>query len=103
MALDPIILGRGYPAVTGAVQRQLADGTAFSLPHPLEVEVAERLVDLLPCAEMARFGKNGSDATSGAVRLARAYTGRDIIACAGYHGWQDWFIGTTSRSRGVPE
>ena len=103
MALGAIILGHNEPAVTEAVTRQIAEGTSFSLAHPLEVEVAQVLVDLIPCAEMVRFGKNGSDATSGAVRLARAYTGRDIIACCGYHGWQDWYIGTTTRSKGVPQ
>jgi glutamate-1-semialdehyde 2,1-aminomutase/spore coat polysaccharide biosynthesis protein SpsF len=103
MALGPIILGHNYPAVTEAVIRQMRDGTTFSLPHPLEVEVAEMLTEVIPCAEMVRFGKNGSDATSGAVRVARAYTGRDIIACCGYHGWQDWYIGTTTRNKGVPK
>ncbi len=103
MALGPIILGHNYPAVTEAVVQQMWDGTTFSLPHPLEVEVAELLAEIIPCAEMVRFAKNGSDATSGAVRLARAYTGREIIACCGYHGWQDWYIGTTTRNRGVPK
>ena len=103
MALGPIILGYDDPDVIAAVRRQLADGVAFSLAHPLEVEVAETLAKVVPCAEMVRFGKNGSDATSGAVRAARAYTGRDVIACCGYHGWQDWYIGTTTRSRGVPD
>jgi glutamate-1-semialdehyde aminotransferase/spore coat polysaccharide biosynthesis protein SpsF (cytidylyltransferase family) len=102
MALGPIILGHCYPAVVEAVTRQLADGVSFSLPHPLEIEVAERLISMIPCAEMVRFGKNGSDATAGAVRLARAYTGRDLIACCGYHGWQDWYIGSTTFNRGVP-
>ncbi len=103
MALGPIILGHCYPRVTEAVRRQMEDGTTFSLPHPLEVEVAEMLAEVIPCAEMARFGKNGSDATSGAVRAARAYTGRDLVACCGYHGWQDWYIGITTRNRGVPK
>jgi glutamate-1-semialdehyde 2,1-aminomutase/spore coat polysaccharide biosynthesis protein SpsF len=103
MALGPIILGHNYPAVTEAVIHQMRDGTTFSLPHPLEVEVAEMLTEVIPCAEMVRFGKNGSDATSGAVRVARAYTGRDIIVCCGYHGWQDWYIGTTTRNKGVPK
>jgi glutamate-1-semialdehyde aminotransferase/spore coat polysaccharide biosynthesis protein SpsF (cytidylyltransferase family) len=103
MALGPIILGYAYPRVDEAVKRQMADGATFSLPHPLEIAVAERLVEMIPCAEMVRFGKNGSDATGGAVRLARAYTGRDRIACCGYHGWQDWYIGTTTFNRGVPE
>lgn len=103
MALGAIILGHCHPGVTRAVKRQMQDGTTFSLPHPLEVEVAEMLVELVPCAQMVRFGKNGSDATSGAVRVARACTGKNIIACCGYHGWQDWYIGTTTRNLGVPK
>ena len=65
--------------------------------------MAERLTRLIPCAEKVRFGKNGSDATSGAVRAARAFTGRERIACCGYHGWQDWYIGSTTRNAGVPQ
>jgi len=103
MALGSIILGHNEPAVTEAVTRQMREGTTFSLPHPLELEVAETLTQIIPCAEMVRFGKNGSDATAGAVRVARAYTGRDLIACCGYHGWQDWYIGTTTRNKGVPK
>jgi glutamate-1-semialdehyde aminotransferase len=102
MALGPIILGYGNARVNGAVERQLKDGPIFSQMHPLEVEVAELLVDLIPCAEMVRFAKNGSDATTGAVRAARAYTGRDHVAFCGYHGWHDWYIGTTTRNQGVP-
>jgi glutamate-1-semialdehyde 2,1-aminomutase/spore coat polysaccharide biosynthesis protein SpsF len=101
--LLPNILGYAHKGVNAAYAAQLAEGHSFSLPHPLEVELAERLVRLIPCAEMVRFGKNGSDATSGAVRVARAYTGRERIACCGYHGWQDWYIGSTARHRGVPE
>src|SRR6058998_3374788 len=103
MALGPIVLGHDDPDVTAAVRAQLGDGVAFSLPHPLEVEVSELLTQVVPCAEMVRFGKNGSDATAGAVRVARAYTGREVIACCGYHGWQDWYIGTTTRHGGVPD
>lgn len=103
MALGPIILGHNNPTVNEAVQQQMTRGISFSLPHPLEVELAELLVSTIPCAEMVRFGKNGSDATAGAVRVARAYTGRDVIACCGYHGWQDWYIGTTTRNKGVPQ
>lgn len=102
MALGPIILGYGNPRVDAAVARQLKDGSVFSQMHPLEVEVSEMLVDLIPCAEMVRFAKNGSDATTAAVRAARGYTGRDRVACCGYHGWHDWFIGTTTRNVGVP-
>jgi glutamate-1-semialdehyde 2,1-aminomutase len=64
--------------------------------------VAEKLVEVIPCAEMVRFGKNGSDATSGSIRVARAYTGRDRVALCGYHGWHDWYIGSTARDLGVP-
>ena len=103
LALGPIVLGHNDPDVTVAVRAQLADGVALSLPHPLEVEVSELLTEVIPCAEMVRFGKNGSDATSGAVRVARAYTGRERIAACGYHGWQDWYIGATTRARGVPQ
>jgi glutamate-1-semialdehyde 2,1-aminomutase len=82
---------------------QMKNGVTFTLPHRLEFEVAEELTEIIPCAEMVRFGKNGSDATSGAIRLARAYKKRDRIAICGYHGWQDWYIGTTTRKLGVPE
>src|SRR2546428_10433471 len=102
MALGPISLGHNYPAVSEAVRRQIEEGTILSLAHPLEVEVSELLVEHVPCAEMVRFAKNGSDATSGAVRVARAYTGRDVVAICGYHGWQDWYIGSTTRNKGVP-
>jgi glutamate-1-semialdehyde 2,1-aminomutase/spore coat polysaccharide biosynthesis protein SpsF len=101
-ALGPVILGYNYPVVTEAAIKQLQAGCTFSLPHYLEVELAELLVELIPCAEMVRYGKNGSDATTGAVRLARAFTGREKIACCGYHGWHDWYIGTTVRRLGVP-
>jgi glutamate-1-semialdehyde 2,1-aminomutase/spore coat polysaccharide biosynthesis protein SpsF len=100
--LLPNILGYAHDGVNLAVAEQLAQGHSFSLPHPLEVELAERLTRLIPCAEKVRFGKNGSDATSGAVRAARALTGRERIACCGYHGWQDWYIGSTTRNAGVP-
>jgi glutamate-1-semialdehyde aminotransferase/spore coat polysaccharide biosynthesis protein SpsF (cytidylyltransferase family) len=101
-ALGPVILGYDYPPVTEAAMEQLKSGVSFSLPTALEVELAELLVSLIPCAEMVRFGKNGSDATSGAVRVARAWTGREVIACCGYHGWQDWSVGATTRNAGVP-
>ncbi len=98
-----VSLGYNDPDVTAAVKEQFESGVTFSLPHRLEMEVSELLVDMIPCAEMVRFGKNGTDATSGAIRLARAYTDRDHVAVCGYHGWQDWYIGTTSRNKGVPK
>lgn len=100
--LASISLGYNDPDVDAAVKRQIENGVIFSLPHRLEMEVAERIVDMVPCAEMVRYGKNGSDATAGAVRLARAHTGRDHVAVCGYHGWQDWYIGASSRNLGVP-
>lgn len=102
-SLASITLGYNDPDVTSAVTEQLKSGVIFSLPHPLETEVAELICDMVPCAEMVRFGKNGSDATSGAVRIARAFTGRDRVAVCGYHGWQDWYIGSTARHQGVPK
>lgn len=98
-----VTLGYNDPDVTAAVRAQLEDGVIFSLPHPIEMEVAERIVEMVPCAEKVRFGKNGSDATAGAIRIARAFTGRDRVAVCGYHGWQDWYIGSTARNRGVPQ
>jgi glutamate-1-semialdehyde 2,1-aminomutase len=98
-----VSLGYGDPDVTAAVQAQIADGVLFTLPHTLEVEVAEKIIEMVPSAEKVRFGKNGSDATAGAIRVARAFTGRDRVAVCGYHGWQDWYIGSTARDRGVPK
>jgi glutamate-1-semialdehyde aminotransferase len=103
MALGPVILGHADPAVNEAIARQLQDGITFTLPHPIEIEVAERVVALVPGAERVRFAKTGSDVTSAAVRLARACTGRDAVLACGYHGWHDWYIGSTSRALGVPE
>ena len=98
-----VTLGYNDTDVNAAVEAQLRNGVTFSLPHRLEIEVAEKLIQMVPCAEMVRFAKNGSDATTGAIRLARAVTGREHVAVCGYHGWQDWYIGTTTRNRGVPE
>jgi glutamate-1-semialdehyde 2,1-aminomutase len=101
-SLATVNLGYGDADVIAAVEEQLRDGIIFSLPHPIETLVAEKMREMVPCAEMTRFGKNGSDATTGAIRLARAHTGRDHVLACGYHGWQDWYIGSTSRNRGVP-
>ena len=101
--LGTIVLGHCNPVVDETVRAQMKRGMSFSLPSTLEVELSEQLCKLIPCAEMVRFGKNGSDVTSAAVRIARAITRRDKVACCGYHGWQDWYIGSTSRSLGVPE
>lgn len=103
MALGPILLGYDYAPVTEAVIRQVKEGTTFTLMHPLEVEVAELLTSVIPSAEMVRFGKNGADVTSAAVKVARAATGRDHIAYCGYHGCQDWYAVTTPRNKGIPK
>lgn len=102
MAVGPLVLGYAYPAVDRAIAEQLQAGITFSLMHPLEVEVAELVRRVVPGADSVRFSKTGCDVTSAAVRLARAYTGRDKVLCCGYHGWHDWYIGTTSRGVGVP-
>lgn len=101
-ALGPVTIGYNDARVNAAVVAQLAKGISFSLATEVEVELAEALTKVVPCAEMVRFVKNGSDATSSAVRLARAFTGRDLVAACGYHGMQDWYIGSTTNRRGVP-
>ena len=101
-SLLAVSIGYNNASVNAAVIKQLKKGVSFSLPSKLEYEVASLLVDMVPCAEMVRFGKNGSDATSAAIRLARAYTQRDYVAVCGYHGWHDWYIGTTTKNLGVP-
>ena len=103
MACQPLILGYSDPDINRAVSNQLKIGSTFSLMNKLEIEVAELLVKHIPSAEMVRFGKNGSDATSAAVRIARAYTKKDVVAVCGYHGWQDWYISSTTRNKGVPK
>lgn len=96
--LGPISLGYRYPAVDKAVRRQLESGIIFSYPHPLEAEVARQLVEVLPSAEKVRFLKTGGEAMAATHRLARAYTGRDLVLTCGYHGWVNNFSGP-----GVPE
>jgi len=102
-SLAAVTLGYCDKDVDRAVQEQMKNGVTFSLPHKLEMEVAEKLIEIIPCAEKVRFAKNGTDATSAAIRIARAYTGKEHIAVCGYHGWQDWYIGSTTRNLGVPQ
>jgi glutamate-1-semialdehyde 2,1-aminomutase len=103
LGLMPNILGYCDPDVDEAVIDQVRKGATFSFATDLELALAERLVRLIPGADMVRFGKNGSDATTAAVRVARAATGRDKVIVCGYHGWHDWYIGTTARDGGVPD
>ena len=100
--LAAITIGYQNKKIDDAVRRQMKKGTIFSLPGTLEAEVAELVIETVPSAEMVRFGKNGSDATTAAVRLSRAYTGKSHVAFCGYHSWQDWYIGATSMNKGVP-
>ena len=102
-AIGPISLGYAYPAVDEAITRQMADGITFSLMHPLEVELSELIKEIIPNAGAVKIAKTGADVCSAAIRVARAFTGRDKVFCCGYHGWHDWYIGITSRNAGVPE
>lgn len=103
MGVGPLSLGYAYPKIDEAIKAQLEDGITFSMMHPLEVEVAELMREIIPNAEAVRYSKTGADATSAAVRLARAYTGKNKILCCGYHGWHDWYIAVTARNYGIPE
>jgi glutamate-1-semialdehyde 2,1-aminomutase len=99
------LLGHGFEPVLSAAQAAMADGVNFVRPHRLELAAAERLISLIPSAEMVKFGVNGSDATTAAVRLARAHTGREMVAVCGdqpFFSTDDWFIGTTPMSAGIP-
>ncbi|WP_255171470.1 aminotransferase class III-fold pyridoxal phosphate-dependent enzyme [Natrononativus amylolyticus] len=103
-ALGPVLLGHNYPAVTDAVKAQLDDGTMYTMEHPLHVEVAELLTEVVPCAEMVKFAKSGNDVTALAAKVARAHTGRDVIATQGYHGWPDvWTSANEGLDAGIPD
>jgi len=103
MGIGPLSLGYAYDKVDDAIKAQLKDGITFSLMHPLEVEVAELINRVVPNAEAVRYSKTGADVTSAAVRLSRAYTGREKVLCCGYHGWHDWYISVTDRNKGIPD
>jgi len=104
-SLGPIILGHNHKRTVKAIKKQLKKGITFSLMHPLEVELAELLTEVIPCAEQVRYAKNGTDAVLAAVRVARSYTGRDLILKpeGHYHGWSDWHVASTTHDRGVPK
>jgi glutamate-1-semialdehyde aminotransferase len=99
-AYGPIILGYVEPEINDAVKRRMDLGFCFSLVQPIQNELEERLANTLPCGEQTIIVKTGSDATNAAVRAARAYTGRDVIARCGYHGWGDWCV---ENHGGVPQ
>ncbi len=102
-ALGPITVGYNEPEVNEAVIKQVNKFASGSLQSELEVELAEKICEIIPCAQMVRFVKNGGDATTAAVRLARAYTGREHVLMSGYHGMHDWSIGASENYKGVPE
>ena len=102
-SLAAVTLGYCDKDIDRAVKNQMNNGVIFSLPHRLEMIVAEKLIEIIPCAEKVRFAKNGTDATSASIRIARAYTEKEHVAVCGYHGWQDWYIGSTNRDLGVPQ
>lgn len=110
MALSSVVLGYAHPEVDHAVVEQVKRGVSFSIPGVVEGSLAERLVDRFPGIEALRFCKDGSDATSGAVRLARKATGRNKVVLGAYHGWHDWSAagyygndGVPLRELGIPE
>lgn len=103
MGVGPLSLGYAYDKVDIAIKEQLKDGITFSLTHPLEVEVAELIHQIVPNAEAIRYSKSGAEVTSAAIRVARAFTKRNKILCCGYHGWHDWYISVTDRNAGIPQ
>ena len=106
MGLRAVTLGHAYPRVVAAVTAALADGTNFTRPAPIEVECAEALLAQLGWAEQVKFAKDGSTVTTAAVKLARAHTGRDLVAvCADnpFLSYNDWFFSITPMTSGIPE
>jgi len=105
MGLRSVTLGHAYPPVVEAAYRQMCLGTNFTRPSLIEVQCAEELLNVVKGGEMVKFAKNGSDVTTAALKLARAYTGRDMVAICGDHPFfstDDWFIGSTPMAAGIP-
>jgi glutamate-1-semialdehyde 2,1-aminomutase len=103
LALGPVTVGYNNKKVNDAIKRQLKKGISFSLATEIEVQLAKKLTQIMPGVEMVRFLKNGADATFAAVKLARAYTGKEVILTSGYHGMHDWSISVTENNAGVPK
>lgn len=98
-----VLLGHAYPSVVRAVADQAERGTGLSINHPLEIETAELMSEIVPCAELVRFCKGGGEAAMVAVRIARAATGRDKVVFCGYHGWHDWYLAANLASESTLE
>lgn len=106
MGLRAVTLGHAYKPVIDAACKQLQLGQNFTRPAPLELECAEALLDLIPNGEMVKFAKDGSSVTSAAITLARAVTGRDMVAICAEHpffSYNDWFIGSSPMPAGIPQ
>jgi glutamate-1-semialdehyde 2,1-aminomutase len=106
MGLRAVTLGHAFEPVVEAARRQMLLGCNFTRPARIEVDYAEDLLRVLPNADMVKFAKNGSDVTTAAVKLARAYTGRDLVAICADHPFfsvDDWFIGKTETNAGIPK
>ena len=106
MGMRAVALGHAFPAVVAAAVKQIRQGINFTRPSPLEAACVENLLEVVPGAEMAKFTKDGSTATTAAIRLARAYTGRDIVALCSDHpfySYDDWAIGMSPMNAGVPQ
>ena len=106
MGLRAVALGHAFEPVVEAAYRQMKLGINFSRPSTLEVDLAESFLQLIDGADMVKFAKNGSDVTTAAVKLARAYTGRDFVAICGdqpFFSTDDWFVGSMKMNAGIPQ
>jgi len=101
-AFGPIILGYADREVNAAVKKQIDLGTLYGMAHPVEIELAELVNELVPCAERVRFFKTGADANAAAVRVARTFTGKEKVISIGYHGWIDTLLAKTTKVPGIP-
>jgi glutamate-1-semialdehyde aminotransferase len=103
MGCGPVTLGHCDKRIDKAIKSQLKKGILFSMINTLEVELAEQIVKTIPSAEMVKFSKNASDVCAASIKLARYITGKKIIFCYGYNGFQDWYIGSTDKNAGIPD
>ena len=106
MGLRSVTLGHAFEPVIEAAHKQMLLGVNFSRPAKIEVDLAEAMLGLIDGADMVKFAKNGSDVTTAAVKLARAYTGRNLVAICGdqpFFSTDDWFIGSTEMNAGIPQ
>ncbi len=105
MGLRSVTLGHGFEPIVEAAYKQMKIGNNYVRPAKIELDCAEEFLSVIDGADMVKFSKDGSDATNGAVKLARAHTGRDLVAVCANHPFfsvDDWFIGTTPMSAGIP-